>query len=68
MGETPFLNPVNDEDSEPPGERAQRLHEEQSGLRQPAGDAGPTGQIRRYDPELGMPDAQPDAGDEPDAQ
>ncbi len=72
MGETPFQNPANDEGSErpdeAPGERAQRLYAEQSGLRHPDGDAGPSGQIRQYDPELGAPDAQPDPDGEPEAQ
>lgn len=73
MGETPFQNPANDEDSErageAPGERAQRLYEEQAGIRQDGtrhdGDAGQSGQARQYDPELGSPAAQPDPDEEP---
>jgi len=78
MGETPFQNPANDEDSErpgeAPGERAQRLYEEQAGFRQAAGDAGPSGLIRPDhpelpdDPELGAPAAQPGTDDELEAQ
>ncbi len=45
MGETPFQNPANDEaderPGESPGERAQRLYEQQSGARLPGADAGP---------------------------
>jgi hypothetical protein len=83
MGETPFQNPANDEDrerpGETPGERAQRLYQEQSGLRQAGGDAGPAGRIRQPgpdlpfdpdlpdDPELGSADAQPGPSDEPEA-
>jgi hypothetical protein len=45
MGETPFQNPANDEaderPGESPGERAQRLYEQQSGARMPGHGAGP---------------------------